>query len=110
LKRIIGILIVAVAIVVTGFATPALAGDSAKGKLVFTGNCAACHMGGKNTLNPQKTLSKEDLEKFGKYGVEEIIAQVTNGAGAMPSFKTRLQPTQIEDVATYVFETATAGW
>jgi cytochrome c6 len=37
---------------------------------------------------------------------EAIIAQVTNGKNAMPAFKGRLKPAQIEDVAAYVLDQA----
>ncbi len=41
---------------------------------------------------------------------EAIIAQVTNGKNAMPAFKARLKPEQIEDVAVYVLGEAEKGW
>ncbi len=41
---------------------------------------------------------------------EAIIAQVTNGKNAMPAFKARLKPEQIEDVAAYVLGQADKSW
>ena len=90
------------------FAPSALAGDAAKGASLFAANCNACHLGGKNVIMSTKTLQKSALEKylagFSDDNLGAIIAQITNGKGAMPSFKGRLTEAQIEDVATYVLE------
>jgi len=42
-----------------GMAAPALAADLAAGESVFSNNCAACHSGGGNVVEPAKTLEKE---------------------------------------------------
>ena len=110
MKRILTFLLVAVATVLFSFNAPALAGDAGAGAAVFSANCAACHMGGKNAVNPQKTLSKTDLEKYGKFSEEAVVTQVTGGAGAMPAFRGRLTEAQIADVAAYVVSKAEAGW
>lgn len=110
MKKIISVLLLGVTIFTFIFSSPAFAADSAKGKAVFKQNCAVCHKRGKNTVNPKKTLKKEDLEKYGMYSAEAIITQVTNGKNAMPAFKGRLTSEQIENVAAYVLEKADAGW
>jgi len=110
MKKILTFLLVAIATVLFSFNTPALAGNAANGANIFSANCAACHIGGKNAVNPAKTLSKADLEKYGKNSIEAIVAQVTNGAGAMPPFGAKLSADQIEDVATYVLEQSEKGW
>lgn len=92
------------------FTGSASAGDTVAGKTVFNANCAACHMGGRNTIIPMKNLGKEALEKFDKFSPEAIVKQVTYGAGAMPRFGGRLKPEQIENVAAYVFDQAEKGW
>jgi cytochrome c6 len=33
-----------------------MAGDIGAGKLIFEGNCAACHAGGQNVIQNEKTL------------------------------------------------------
>lgn len=88
----------------------ALAADSAAGAKVFNANCAACHAGGKNVINAVKTLQKDALTANGEDTVEAIVTQVTNGKGAMPSFKGRLSDDQIQSVAMYVLEKADKGW
>ncbi len=94
--------------------SPALAADIGHGRQVFNTNCAACHMGGRNTIMPQKTLKKaalkQYLKNFNEQGVDAIIDQATNGQGAMPAFKGRLKPNDIEDVAAYVLAQAEKGW
>jgi cytochrome c6 len=109
MKKLISALLI-MTVAVLSFIPSALAGDIAKGGKVFSANCASCHVGGKNVVNAQKTLKKSDLEKYGMYSLEAIKAQVTNGKGAMPAFKGRLNPEQIDDVATYVLSQADQGW
>jgi cytochrome c6 len=108
MKKLI-VLLLLVAITVFSFITPAWAGDIAHGAKIFTANCAACHMGGKNVVNPAKTLQKGDLEKYDMYDLDQIISQVTKGKAAMPAFN-KLSAQDIEDVATYVLSQADKGW
>jgi cytochrome c6 len=109
-KRMISVLIAALAIALTLLPAPVMAADLANGAKVFSANCAACHAGGANLVNPAKTLKKADLEKFEMASLDAIKTQVTNGKGAMPGFKTRLTADQIEDVANYVLDQANKGW
>ncbi len=109
MKKIISILVLGVAIFSFAFSHPALA-DAAAGAKVFSGNCASCHARGKNLVNPAKTLSQKDLEKYGMHSVEAIMNQVTKGKGAMPAFGRRLKPDQIQNVADYVLSKADGGW
>ncbi|MBD2328296.1 cytochrome c6 PetJ [Alkalinema sp. FACHB-956] len=100
-----------IAIVATiSFALPAYAADTAAGAKVFAANCAACHAGGRNAVNPTKTLQQADLDQYGMASAEAIIKQVTNGKNAMPAFGGKLQPEQIENVAAYVLAQAGNGW
>eukprot|EP00884_Botryococcus_braunii_P019255 jgi/Botrbrau1/6012/Bobra.104_1s0039.1 len=88
------------------------AANLALGEEVFEGNCAACHAGGGNSVQPNRTLAKADLESYleGGYNETAIIYQVTNGKNAMPAWGDRLSEEEIESVAAYVFKTADAGW
>lgn len=110
MKKIISVLLLGVAIFTFAFSSPALAADATSGAKVFSANCASCHAGGKNLVQANKTLKKDALEKFGMYSAEAIIAQVTNGKNAMPAFKSRLKPEQIENVAAYVLGQADKDW
>lgn len=109
LKKLLLLVLLAIALTIT-LSGPALAGDAASGAKIFSANCAACHMGGRNVVMADKTLKQDALEKYGMNSLEAIANQVLNGKGAMPSFKGRLQPAQIEDVATYVLDQAGKGW
>lgn len=51
-----------------------------------------------------------DLEANGKNSVAAIVAQITNGNGAMPGFKGRISDSDMEDVAAYVLDQAEKGW
>eukprot|EP00933_Yihiella_yeosuensis_P007277 TRINITY_DN112231_c0_g1_i1.p1 TRINITY_DN112231_c0_g1~~TRINITY_DN112231_c0_g1_i1.p1 ORF type:complete len:184 (-),score=43.62 TRINITY_DN112231_c0_g1_i1:10-561(-) len=96
--------------VLTAKVPVALAADEKHGAEVFAANCAACHAGGNNAVQPDKKLKKEALTQYGMYDVERIKYQVTNGKNAMPAFGERLAADDIEDVATYVISQADAGW
>ncbi|MDJ0688679.1 MAG: c-type cytochrome [Xenococcaceae cyanobacterium MO_188.B32] len=109
LKRL-SITMLSLAVAIFVFVSPAWAGDAANGAKIFSANCAACHAGGNNAVNPQKTLKKADLEKYDKNSIDAIVTQVTNGKNAMPAFGGRLTSDQIEDVATYVLSQADKGW
>jgi cytochrome c6 len=82
--------------------------DLDNGAQVFAGNCAACHAGGNNVIQNEKTLKKEALEQYLTGGLkpESIVYQVTNGKNAMPAFGGRLDPEEIDDVAAYVYDQA----
>ena len=88
----------------------AMTSDEEAGSAIFAANCAACHAGGKNLVNPAKTLQKSDLEKYGMYSKEAIVTQVTNGKGAMPAFQGRIPTDDIPKVASYVLYQADNGW
>ena len=96
------------------FASPVLADVStaltSKGAKVFSGNCAACHQGGNNLVAANKNLKAAALKQYGMDSADAIITQVTNGKGAMPSFKGRLQPDDIKAVAAYVLDQSAKDW
>ncbi|KAK9837456.1 hypothetical protein WJX81_003880 [Elliptochloris bilobata] len=87
--------------------------DLAAGQEVFDGNCAACHTGGLNSVQQEKTLSKESLVKYldGGFSIDAIVHQVENGKNAMPAWAGRLDDEEIQNVAAYVYNQAdTNGW
>jgi len=110
LRRLLTIALLAIAFISVSFTPVAMAADVGAGVKVFKANCAACHMGGRNTVVANKTLKKEALQEYGMYSADKIIYQVTNGKNAMPAFGERLSETDIENVAAYVLEQAEAGW
>ncbi len=113
MKRILQALLIVLSLVIGlgAIALPAHAdADLATGARVFSANCAACHAGGINLVNAEKTLKKEALEKFGMNSIAAITTQVTNGKAGMPAFKGRLTDDQITAVAAYVLDKAERGW
>jgi len=85
----------------TGASAPS--GDASAGKQVFeTAGCVACHTladaGSTGTVGPNLDDAKPPATL--------VVTFVTNGAGAMPSFKDKLSEQQIEDVAAYVSSVA----
>jgi mono/diheme cytochrome c family protein len=72
------------------------------GKTIFTTTCASCHTladaGTTGTVGPNLDQAKPPKEL--------VIDRVTNGMGAMPSFKDTLDPKQIQAVADYVSSVA----
>jgi len=78
-----------------------LKGDPTKGKAVFASSgCGSCHTlaaaHSTGTVGPNLDQLKPDYRA--------VTAQVTNGGGAMPSFKSKLSSQQIADVAAYVVD------
>lgn len=106
MKRIFSVLLLGIAIFTFAFNRPAMAADAASGAKIFSANCAQCHAGGKNLVQANKNLKKDALDKYGMNSEDAIIAQITKGKGAMPAFKGRLKPEQIEDVTAYVLDEA----
>jgi mono/diheme cytochrome c family protein len=80
-------------------------GDPVAGKQVFlTAGCTGCHTlkdaGSTGTVGPNLDQAKPPLSL--------AVMRVTQGAGAMPSFKGQLSTKQIADVTAYVVH-ATGG-
>jgi mono/diheme cytochrome c family protein len=77
--------------------------EAKEGKEIFAAaGCGSCHVladaGSSGTIGPNLDQSQPS--------VELAIDRVTNGSGAMPSFRDRLDEAQIRAVAEYVSEAA----
>ena len=72
------------------------------GKTIFTTNCGSCHTladaGTSGNVGPNLDAAKPTHDK--------VVTQVTNGGGAMPPFKGKLDDQQIQAVADYVSSVA----
>ncbi|MGZ4353939.1 MAG: c-type cytochrome, partial [Gaiellaceae bacterium] len=80
-------------------------GDPVAGKAVFaSAGCGNCHTlsaaGANGTVGPNLDQKKPPLAL--------VLLRVTQGKGAMPSFKGQLTPQQIKDVAAFVVQ-STSG-
>jgi mono/diheme cytochrome c family protein len=76
-------------------------GDPANGKEIFMAQgCGSCHTladaGTSGTIGPNLDEAQPNSET--------VVDRVTNGSGAMPSFKDQLSEEEINDVAAYVVE------
>jgi len=109
MRRLFSLLALCLALVLG--AAPSFAADAASGAAIFNANCAACHMGGGNVVNAERTLKADALKAYLANYAEgpeaAVIYQVTNGKGAMPAFGGKLSDTQIADVAAYVIDQST---
>ena len=62
MRRLFGLLALCCALL---FGTaPAFAADVAHGGQIFSANCVACHMGGGNVVNGERTLKAEALDAY----------------------------------------------
>jgi mono/diheme cytochrome c family protein len=78
-------------------------GNAEAGAKVFaSAGCGGCHTleaaGSSGTVGPNLDQAKPDHAL--------VVERVTNGMGAMPSFKDQLSEQQIQDVAAYVVASA----
>ena len=110
MRRLLLLVLLAIAVFTLGLDRQVLAAETTNGAKIFSANCASCHIGGGNIIIANKTLKKPALEKYNMTSMEAIVYQVHNGKNAMPAFKGRLNDQQIEDVAAYVLEQAEKGW
>ena len=82
--------------------TGATAEKPTDGKTIFTQTCASCHTladaGTTGTVGPNLDAAKPSQAL--------VVDRVTNGQGAMPSFKDSLDEEQIQAVAEYVSSAA----
>jgi cytochrome c6 len=112
MRRFLSLIALCLALVLG--AAPSYAADVAHGGQIFSANCAACHMGGGNVVNAERTLKQDALEAYlANYGSDHesaIAYQVTNGRNAMPAFGGKLSEGDIADVAAYVEDMAAKGW
>ena len=75
-------------------------GNPTLGKAVFlSAGCVGCHT--LKAANSHGTVGP-NLDQL-KPAYATVVHQVTNGGGVMPSFKGALSPTQIENVAAFVY-------
>lgn len=78
-------------------------GNAAAGKEIFSSaGCGNCHVleeaGSSGTVGPN--LDEAELE------LTEVVEQVRDGGGGMPSFEDDLTPREITDVSAFVAESS----
>ena len=80
------------------------------GAKVFDVNCSACHDGGGNTIEAEKTLLMDSLKANGFAGIDDVKKRIEEGAGIMPVFKDQLKPEEIDAVSAFVWQKAQKEW
>ena len=84
----------------------AVEGDPAAGKQVFaSAGCASCHTLADAGASGQVGPNLDDA----KPSYDLVVDRVTNGKGAMPSFKGQLSEDDIKNVAAYVVQATSGG-
>ena len=91
--------------VLSSAAVLAAAPDPAKGKAVFSQNCAGCHAtSDQKMMGPGlKGLFKKDKLANGQKPTEAAVrAKIDAGGSAMPAYKNTLKPEQKDDLIAYL--------
>jgi len=101
-KILIGCALCAACIITAGGISPAGAGDGAG---VFQQYCAVCHPNGGNIINPNRTLGRADLKKYGINGPADIVKLMRNPGPAMRVFpRSDVSDADAKAVAKYVWK------
>ena len=77
-----------------------------EGEGLFKRYCQACHPGGKNVINPAKTLYVQDLKKNKIETPEAIVSIIRKAPTGMTSFSEKVIPDKDADaIARYILQT-----
>jgi cytochrome c6 len=106
-KRIVIVsLILPLLVVVICLTAQAQAAEGSQGEQAFVKNCAVCHPGGKNIINPAKTLSKKVLSENGIRSAADILRQMRNPGPGMTQFDEKTIPDgTAKAIAEYILKT-----
>ncbi|MBI4681615.1 MAG: c-type cytochrome [Nitrospirae bacterium] len=81
-------------------------GPGPTGEELFKRNCAVCHPGGGNTINPDKTLNMDHLKTHGIKKAEDIIRIMRNPGPGMRTFDEYAVPDKdAKKIAEYILKT-----
>ena len=102
-KLLILAIAVAAPILVTTGCSP---GSGMSGEEIFSLHCVSCHPGGGNTIKPDKTLTRKDLEANNIRTPGDIVNRMRNPGVGMPRFARNIIPDKdAEKVAEYILAT-----
>ena len=77
-----------------------------EGEVLFKRYCQACHPGGKNVMNPAKTLYAQDLKKNKIETPEAIVKMIRKAPPGMTSFDEKVISDKDADaIARYILQT-----
>lgn len=89
---------------------PTLAASDIDAAALFQVHCAGCHAHGGNIIRRGKNLKMRALKRNQRDTVAAIADLITHGKANMSAYRDRLSPAEIEALARYVLEQATANW
>lgn len=93
-------------IVYTIFEIPTLAVDLINGEAGFKENCAECHIGGGNIVNPNKTLSEKDRNMNGIKTADDIVRIMRKPGEGMTKFdENTISDDDARKIAGYIINT-----
>ncbi len=76
------------------------------GEEAFIRNCANCHADGGNSIMPDRTLRRKNLEANGITTQGDIIEKIRKPGPAMPSFdRVQIPDETAEAIAVYILKT-----
>ncbi|HTP05251.1 MAG TPA: c-type cytochrome [Nitrospirota bacterium] len=76
------------------------------GEAGFKQNCAVCHPGGGNIINPKKTLHKKDLDANNVKTAGDIIKLMRQpGPGMTPFDASTVPDKEAKEIADYILKT-----
>lgn len=79
---------------------------AASGEALFKQHCEVCHPDGGNTVNPQRTLHKKDLDQQGIKNWEGIVKNMRNPGPGMTAFDAKtISDKDAKAIAEYVLKT-----
>ena len=77
-----------------------------EGEGLFKRYCQACHPGGKNAINPAKTLWLQDLKKNNMATPEAIVQIIRKPPAGMTSFDEKdISDKDADAIARYILQT-----
>ena len=80
------------------------------GAQLFSQHCAGCHIHGGNIIRRGKTLKLAALQRAGLDSPQAIAAIASGGIGQMGGYAAVLGDSGAQQVGTWVWEQAQAGW
>lgn len=76
------------------------------GEKLFVKNCAVCHAGGGNIINPAKTLKQKDLNANNIKTPADIVRNMRNPGPGMTKFDaTTIPDKEAREIAEYILKT-----
>jgi len=84
----------------------ATAADKKTGEAEFNEYCAACHADGGNIIKADKTLSRQDREKYGVKSAKDIVRLMRKPGAGMTAFdKKTISDKKAKAIADYIIKT-----